>query len=208
VLDTVGHYSLWLVCFLPYMIILLEEQQDSQVHVNFDTGISAAVSVLVLVWAAFRHRTILPLLTRPVAVRWVVVPVLLSILSYGFASAFLWLMCSLGVEEIMITESYRECGYGPLFVVLMLCVQPAIIEELSFRGIVFNGLGNVLSVRETVIVSSLMFAILHLSAFGLPQLVLGFVLAWLRLRSGSLIPCMLLHFFHNLWCVVGEYIGV
>lgn len=207
VLDTVGHYSLWLVCFLPFMFLQLDERDDPHFETGLEIGVSATISVLVLAWAAVRHRTILPLLWRPFRVQWLVAPFLLSIVSYAFALLFVRLAGLMGVEDVKLTESFQECGYGPIFVVVLMCLQPAIVEELSFRGIIYNALGTVLSVRETVIVSSVMFAVLHLSAFGLPQLILGFALAWLRIRSGTIVPCMILHFFHNFWCILGEYYG-
>ena len=93
-------------------------------------------------------------------------------------------------------------------VVLTICVQPAIFEELAFRGAIMSALGKFLSSTEVVFVSSAMFAILHLSIPSLPHLFLmGVALAYLRQWCGSLYPGMLLHFCHNFLVVLSERYG-
>ncbi len=63
-----------------------------------------------------------------------------------------------------------------------------------------------LSETETIAVSALMFMILHLSPLGAPYLLLvGGLAGWLRLRSKSIWPCMLLHFVHNAMCIFAPH---
>jgi membrane protease YdiL (CAAX protease family) len=51
----------------------------------------------------------------------------------------------------------------------------------------------------------MMFMILHLSIPSAPQLLLlGIVIGILRVRSGSLWPCVLMHFTHNAMCIAFE----
>jgi sodium transport system permease protein len=87
----------------------------------------------------------------------------------------------------------------PLFnQLLALAVLPAICEELMFRGFILSGLAQRLGVRRAIIVSSILFAFAHLSAFQfLPTLILGLILAMLATRSGSLLPGMVFHLIHN-----------
>jgi membrane protease YdiL (CAAX protease family) len=93
-------------------------------------------------------------------------------------------------------------------VVLFVAVQPAIFEELAFRGVIINALQRALSPFETVIVSALMFMILHLSFGRFPHtLALGLAAGFLRVRTKSLYPCMILHFSHNFMCVMAERAG-
>jgi membrane protease YdiL (CAAX protease family) len=63
--------------------------------------------------------------------------------------------------------------------------------------------------REAVLISALMFMVLHLAVLSFPHLlVIGLVLGYVRVRSGSLYPCMLLHFTHNLLVVLAEMKGL
>jgi membrane protease YdiL (CAAX protease family) len=79
---------------------------------------------------------------------------------------------------------------------------------LAFRGIIQPTFLRVLGANETIVVTAMMFGILHLSVPSMPYLVLlGIVLGWLRQRTGSLYPCFVLHFCHNLLALLVEYWG-
>jgi len=111
-----------------------------------------------------------------------------------------------GRTRINYSKPFLSGGYGMATVVLMICVQPAIFEELAFRGIVFGALQPTLSATEAVFVSAGMFMILHLSPAAFPHtFAMGVIAGFLRLRSGSLLPGVLMHFAHNLLCVALDY---
>ncbi len=86
----------------------------------------------------------------------------------------------------------------PLWVLLLcLAVCPAICEELLFRGLVFDGLRK-LGPWGAVFVSSLLFAVAHASIYRLaPTFALGMVMGYARLKSGSIVPGMLIHAISN-----------
>ena len=94
-------------------------------------------------------------------------------------------------------------------IVVLICVQPAVIEELAFRGAILGVLRDLLGTREAVIVSALMFMILHLAILSFPHLLLvGLALGYLRVRTKSLYPCMVMHFTHNLLVILAEATGI
>jgi ABC-2 type transport system permease protein/sodium transport system permease protein len=108
----------------------------------------------------------------------------------------------LGKEQIETAKALLgEWRQLPLWLILAaLAVTPAVFEELCFRGFLFAALRSVLAADRTVIVSSLVFGLFHevlTPGRFLPSLFLGLVLGWVRLRSGSAIPCMVLHALHN-----------
>lgn len=79
-----------------------------------------------------------------------------------------------------------------------IAVLPAIGEELLFRGVILSGLLGVFGRRRAIIVSALLFATIHLSPLSFAHLaLLGYVLARVRVGSGSLWPCMLIHAAYN-----------
>jgi membrane protease YdiL (CAAX protease family) len=90
-------------------------------------------------------------------------------------------------------EAYR------LWWILAICVQPAIVEELCFRGIALRCLSPFMSVKAAVVIASAAFAMAHLGAFlSIPYLfLLGLFLGIARVRSGGLVLPMLLHAAHN-----------
>jgi membrane protease YdiL (CAAX protease family) len=104
-----------------------------------------------------------------------------------------------------MSSTFLAEGYGWGTVVLMICVEPAVFEEMAFRGVIFSALRIILSPMETVFVTALLFMALHLSPGNFPHtLALGLTAGFLRLRTGSLLPGMLLHFAHNFMCVLQE----
>jgi membrane protease YdiL (CAAX protease family) len=83
--------------------------------------------------------------------------------------------------------------------VAMICVMPAIFEEIGFRGLMQTWLMRVISPWKAIAVSSALFTAAHFNVLGSPYLFLvGGLLGWVRWRTGRLFPGMVLHFLHNL----------
>jgi membrane protease YdiL (CAAX protease family) len=79
-----------------------------------------------------------------------------------------------------------------------MALLPALVEEIAFRGVIFDSLDDLLGRRELIIATALMFMILHLAMLSIIFLVvMGLSLGWLRHRSGSIWPPVALHFLHN-----------
>jgi membrane protease YdiL (CAAX protease family) len=89
-------------------------------------------------------------------------------------------------------------------IILTVCVQPAVVEELFFRYLALGSLRTVTGIHGAVFISSVMFGMMHIfNPLGIPYLiVVGLALGYLRVASGSLILPMLLHFGHNLAVVL------
>ncbi len=86
----------------------------------------------------------------------------------------------------------------PLLLLLVTTVILApVFEELVFRGILMPVLVSKVGKISGVLLSALIFALAHLSVGELPPLfVLGIGLGLMRLSSGRLFPCALMH---SLW---------
>tara|TARA_B100000965_G_scaffold86989_1_gene70498 strand:- start:2564 stop:3910 length:1347 start_codon:yes stop_codon:yes gene_type:complete len=86
----------------------------------------------------------------------------------------------------------------PLFFLLITTVFLApVFEELVFRGVLLPVLVSKVGKISGVLLSALIFALAHLSVGELPPLfVLGVGLGLMRLSSGRLFPCALMH---SLW---------
>lgn len=80
---------------------------------------------------------------------------------------------------------------------ISLCVVPAILEELFFRG-ALQGLMRPCGSAAAIFAPALLFALLHLDlAQGITAFLGGLFLGWLAERTGSILPCMLLHLINN-----------
>jgi ABC-2 type transport system permease protein/sodium transport system permease protein len=101
----------------------------------------------------------------------------------------------------MLAE-YRNAPLA--FVLFVLGVLPALLEELFFRGYLFSALLSASRPRPAILTSALLFGVFHVvTAGGLaferlaPSALLGIVLGWLCWKSGSIIPGAILHAVHN-----------
>ncbi|MFO0850513.1 MAG: CPBP family intramembrane glutamic endopeptidase [Gemmataceae bacterium] len=99
-------------------------------------------------------------------------------------------------ETVMIDVGLRQGAWA----ILLICVQPAVIEELFFRHLLYGHLRSHLGVHAAVWVSAVIFGMAHLgNVGGWPVLiVVGAGLGYARAYSGGLALPIVLHFLHNL----------
>lgn len=94
-----------------------------------------------------------------------------------------------------------------LLAILLVAVFPAVYEELIFRGVVLQGLRSRFSDCGAILLSGLLFALMH---FNLQQLaypfILGCVMGWIVIRTGSLVSSMIVHFVNNFLIVTFAFI--
>jgi membrane protease YdiL (CAAX protease family) len=80
---------------------------------------------------------------------------------------------------------------------LVVAVAPGICEELLFRGFMLRFFEKY-GVKISIVLSGLMFAAFHLDPFRfVPVFLLGMLLAYLTLRSGSIVNAMIHHTMNN-----------
>lgn len=91
---------------------------------------------------------------------------------------------------------------------LLLCVLPAVVEELFFRGFCQVSLAQYMSPRAAVMLAALLFALAHGTIWYLHLFfALGCFLGWLALRCRSLWPAMVAHLLNNSWTFVSHAAG-
>jgi sodium transport system permease protein len=87
---------------------------------------------------------------------------------------------------------------------LLMAVVPAICEELAFRGFILSGLRHTGHRWWAIVISSFFFAVTHgLLQQSIGAGMIGLVIGYLAVQSGSLFPCMAFHLTHNALTVVG-----
>jgi sodium transport system permease protein len=95
-----------------------------------------------------------------------------------------------------------------LSVVVLMALVPAICEELAFRGFVFGGLVREGGRLRAVIVTAVMFGISHgVLQQSIAATIMGLLIGWIALRTGSVLPCILIHFTNNALSVSLERIA-
>jgi membrane protease YdiL (CAAX protease family) len=98
-------------------------------------------------------------------------------------------------EAFMNTTSVK----GLLLNLFVVAFMAAVSEEIFFRGIVQNVLGECFkNVHIAVWTGAILFSAFHMQFFGFfPRMIMGAFLGYLYLWSGSLWPSMLAHFVNN-----------
>lgn len=85
-----------------------------------------------------------------------------------------------------------------LGIVLLMALLPAVCEELAFRGFIFGGLVREKGKLRAVILTAVMFGVSHgVLQQSIAASIMGLVLGWITLRTGSILPCILIHFTNN-----------
>lgn len=73
-----------------------------------------------------------------------------------------------------------------------------VIEEVFFRGFLYAALRKSFGILWAIALSGFLFSFLHTSILGfIPIMALGIFLAYLREKTGSLIPSISVHIVHN-----------
>lgn len=81
---------------------------------------------------------------------------------------------------------------------LFIAVTPGICEEVLFRGLAFRPIEKGLGPKKAIIITALLFAIMHLDVVRLlPTFMLGLVFGTIAYVSGSIWPSILLHIANN-----------
>ena len=95
-------------------------------------------------------------------------------------------------------ESLMNTSEHPLSSFFLLVVVAPVTEELLFRGIILRGFLANYSKRRAILLSALLFALMHGNPWQfIPAFVAGVLLAWLLIETGSLIPCLFAHAVAN-----------
>ena len=131
----------------------------------------------------------------------------LLITGYFFIIVHNMLLYFLGVdtqgEQILKVFDDLE---SPVWFVLVAVIAAPLVEEIFFRGFLFQGFRQRYGWIAGILLSSSLFAAAHLDPVAfIPTFVLGAVMAYVYHRSNSVWPGVILHFLVNAFGVCGAY---
>ena len=99
---------------------------------------------------------------------------------------------AVGVDEAWLGGVGADLGLG--WAAFLCVLGPAVFGELAFRGLLLGRLREVVGAGAGALVSALAFGLAQGIGASLPAAVVGgLVLAWLRVRSDSVVPCIVAH---------------
>ena len=102
------------------------------------------------------------------------------------------------LQPNLVEQAMGELNDSSLFSMLfVIAVQPAVFEELLFRGAALHGYRS-LGAKKALLMSALMFAMLHMNLQqALYAFLLGAIFTFMVQRTGSIFASMLPHFLIN-----------
>lgn len=136
----------------------------------------------------------------------------------GIMACLLWLRLYLGAFKMLLPTEYarvdaikytgymqflyewgRTGGFSGAVALTFSMLLLVAIEELAFRGVVFNYLKREYSFRYALLWSSALFTIAHLNPHNFPiSFAVGLILALLYVKSGGLAVPVSAHLAYNL----------
>jgi membrane protease YdiL (CAAX protease family) len=179
------------------------------------TALTAWVCARIWAWDLVRDRTETGLGLRRVASKWI---------GIAAATGITVALCYFAVASWLVPFDPKT-PLGPLaqfasgsplaritFALIALIYAP-LVEEFLFRGLLFKGFSTSWGVPAGGAVVTVLFVLLHLFETinywpaTVAILALSLTTLTLRIRSGSLLPSMTLHFAYNAVVVAGVYAG-
>jgi uncharacterized protein len=133
----------------------------------------------------------------------------LAIFAYFIFSYFASSALSIKTPQSMI-DIYNSTDYLWLLFIAVVITAP-IFEELIFRGFIYKGLeSSPLGIVGAIIITSVLFTLIHSGQYDLSVLLVLFPLAVIiglsRYRSGGIYLPIYLHFVNNLYSAVHMYL--
>jgi membrane protease YdiL (CAAX protease family) len=108
------------------------------------------------------------------------------------------------IVELFLMEKNTALVFGSSIIAAFF---GPVIEEIFFRGVMYNAVKRKLGVFRGILITSVLFSFLHTHAFSyflvgfIPIAILGAALAYLYEKTGSLIPSITLHILNNVGSV-------
>ncbi len=196
---------------MSYGVSALEEELGGYT-VFLSYAVTPIVSIAVLavyLLVIKKDKSLLDMLRRPD------VPAIgLSVVAGAGVLAMLMIANYAAIYIASAVDYTMTVAYPPLdnawqwiLTLVCICILPAIVEEVLFRGLVrqaFGCYGDVVA----ILMSSLMFALFH---FNLAQSVYpflyGIILGLVVAKTGNLYYAMVMHFVNNLLTILMYYFG-
>ena len=131
-------------------------------------------------------------------------PIGLAIIEYLFASGLnpiiLYGLSSIVPKyvENQINQEYATTSISWILLSITALIYAPIMEELFFRGIIFQKLAIKKGFLNALIISAILFAAIHLRFDVIPLFITGFVSVILYFKTKQLATSIIYHFGYNL----------
>jgi membrane protease YdiL (CAAX protease family) len=199
----------WLYGLLLLTSLVFGITQSADPDADVGTWYTLVAGAVIVVFAV-RYRGEIRELFRPaLGLHALKMLAIAASIQFVLLGTVFYLLVKTGVPFERITDEIQRHHYSVWQLLALYSLAPAVFEEIAFRGVIFGRLRAVLGDREGWLVQAALFSVLHLSPVIFPtHFAMGLIFGWLRMRTGSLIPGMILHATWNATIIVLELRGV
>lgn len=121
-------------------------------------------------------------------------------------------------QENELTRILKSSKYALFLVAFMATFTAPLAEEVVYRGILYSALQKTVGVNGAIGLVTILFALVHLPQYYpsfstmLFLTLLSLILTLVRVRTGNLLPCVILHTifnaFQSLLLIAEPYVGL
>jgi uncharacterized protein len=109
-----------------------------------------------------------------------------------------WLNKTIFDTESYYYSAFSHLKYARLVTILTVALQPAIFEELAFRGVMQQGLNKVTDTKQAIFISAFLFTLLHMSFISFFWLMpFALWLGYTRMKEETIWYGVIIHFCFN-----------
>ncbi len=190
-----SYFSVVFGCGLFSWLFFRENRPDLQLFLN-DTAIFVTTCVFAsMYWRSLTAQFKQIGFDQPAA--YVGLALLAGLLLINWSYHEIWERGWNGTSPSLL-ERLRAGGTSEAVLIMSFCIFPAVTEEISFRGLLQHWLQTAIRPSHALVFSSFLFSVLHFSLISFPVLFCaGLLLGWVKWKTNSLYPSMIIHFVHN-----------
>jgi CAAX protease family protein len=188
---------------LSYAANIAGGKPPSDVLYQWSTAVGALVQyaiILAIVLLIARGIAAATLgLRRPVSWPRAAGLILVSLVSIWVLGAILNVFLKAGEEQGLVPNGWDSSRAAPFVAnFLVVALVAPFVEELTYRGLGFAAVAGSYGPVAAIAVTAIAFGLAHGLLVALPVLTLfGAILAWLRFKTESIYPTMILHGVFN-----------
>lgn len=180
--TTLGKELTFLISYVLTMgvtfVIIHRKRINRQETSNYDFGIGSTKIVLLLCFATIAIQV------------GIIVPIVSQIPMPDF------------ILQMFLDNGSRTGVYAFITIV----IAAPILEELIFRGIILNGLLKSYSPLKSIIISSLLFGLVHLNPWQfIGTFILGILSGWVYFKTKKITLPIIIHMTNNSLAFLGHY---
>jgi len=197
-------HMLWVEHTIGFAAYLGEERSFPMMHFVFTQGYKAVAIMLVIWFLALKRKKISwPTLGfRPCHLRW---------LYWALALAAIAFVLRIGLSKILIygMPEWAKMAAPPaslhgenifsiaLFLIMTVLITP-VVEEIFFRGFLFQWMASRRPIWLAAIISAVMFGVSHIvPAQVISAIFAGLLIVYIFVASGSIWPAIVFHITNN-----------